>query len=122
MNLTGFLSRLSEEPESITFSETLAVIDNNYIFSPIEFHSGIHKNAPGKHTNACKIFAFALLHGLSARQTLACFGEFYREDVLGNPTGKDHPNLREFSRKGWNGLYMDGEPLTPLHQEQAIAS
>ena len=113
MNLTGFLSRLSEEPESIQFSEAIAVIDNNYDFTPIEFHCGKHKNAPGEHARSCKIFAFALMHGLSARQTLACFGEFYRDDVLGNPEGKDHPNLREFSRKGWNGLYMDGAPLHP---------
>jgi len=33
---------------------------------------------------------FAQLQQLSQAETLACFGKYYREDVLQNPEGDDH--------------------------------
>ncbi|MFT4047340.1 MAG: HopJ type III effector protein [Solimonas sp.] len=49
------------------------------------------------------MLAFAKLQGLSEAETLACFGRFYREDVLKNPDGTDHQNIRNFMRTGWRG-------------------
>ena len=43
-----------------------------------------------------KIFAFAKLNQLSKQNTLDCFGAFYREEVLKNPEGQDHMNIRTF--------------------------
>ena len=34
----------------------------------------------------------------------------YRQ-VLANPDGEDHANIRAFMRNGWKGIRFDGEPL-----------
>ncbi len=44
----------------------------------------------GQNNGSCKIFAFGLAQDLSPEQTLACFGQFYRNDVLGFPENTDH--------------------------------
>jgi hypothetical protein len=56
--------------------------------------------------------AFAKLQGFSVEQTLACFGRYYREDVLGNPEGDDHQNIRQFMANGWDGVSFAVTPLT----------
>ena len=48
--------------------------------------------------------------------TLACFGAFYTEDVLKNPDGTDHQNIRNFMKTGWDGIAFYGEPLTLKQQ------
>src|SRR3546814_975311 len=48
---------------------------------------------------------------LSEAETLACFGCFYREDVLKNPDGTDHQNIRNFMRSGWGGVAFGERPL-----------
>jgi len=40
------------------------------------------------------------------------FGRFYREDVLGNPEGNDHANIRNFMESGWGGVKFDSPALT----------
>ncbi|RLA09142.1 MAG: hypothetical protein DRQ54_03605 [Gammaproteobacteria bacterium] len=57
----------------------------------------------------CKIFAFGLLNGLSDLQTLHCFGDYYRGDVLGNPAGAGHQNIRRFMQHGWSGISIKDE-------------
>ncbi|GAK84871.1 type III effector HopPmaJ [Vibrio ponticus] len=39
------------------------------------------------------------------------FGDFYRKDVLGNPDGDDHQNIRNFIAHGWNGIKFEGQAL-----------
>ncbi len=53
--------------------------------------------------------AFAKLHELSEAKTLALFGDYYRSDVLKNPEGSDHQNIRNFIREGWAGVAFEGE-------------
>ena len=44
--------------------------------------------------------------------TLQLFGRFYREDVLKNPSGDDHGNIRNFMKSGWDGVaFPDGLAL-----------
>ena len=68
------------------------------------FRNGELENAAGQNNGSCKLFAFARLQGLSKEQTLACFGAYYRNDVLGNPTGTDHQNIRNFMQYDWDGI------------------
>jgi len=42
---------------------------------------------------------------------LALFGDYYRSDVLKNPEGSDHQNIRNFMHKGWAGVTFKGEAL-----------
>ena len=57
----------------------------------------------GENSGSCKIFAFAQLHHLDEASTLACFGAYYRDDVLKHPQGSDHQNIRQFINTGWQG-------------------
>ena len=57
--------------------------------------------------------AFAQLHELDAARTLACFGRYYREDVLRHPDGSDHANIRTFMRHGPAGIRFARPVLEP---------
>ena len=91
----------------LTFEQTIAVIDKYYHYQPTAFCNGNHQNPEGKNEGSCKIFAFAKLHHLNETQTLALFGEYYRVDVLENPNGTDHQNIRQFMQYGWAGILFE---------------
>jgi len=112
MQLEEFLSQLSTTPDSIQFDDTMAVIETHYAFTPTAFTNGNTQNAANTNNGSCKIFAFGLLNKLSEAQTLACFGDFYRKDVLENPEGDSHQNIRNFMQTGWDGISFKGEALT----------
>ncbi len=111
MSLDAFLYKIKTQPEALEFSELMAVIEAHYDFIPTAFRNGRVSNAAGENQGSCKLFAFAKIHGLSAAQTLACFGRYYREDVLQNPAGEDHQNIRNFIVTGWEAVAFDGEAL-----------
>lgn len=114
MNLQAFLQKLHQHPETVEFSDTLAAIEAAYAYTPTAFRNGEVNNAAGQNAGSCKIFAFARLQGLTEAQTLACFGRYYREDVLQHPDASDHQNIRNFMRSGWAGVSFEGEALKPL--------
>ncbi|WP_373367060.1 HopJ type III effector protein, partial [Aliivibrio fischeri] len=82
MTLNAFIEKLSTQPELIEFTETMAVIESHYDFTPTEFANGNTVNLADQNNGSCKIFAFALLNQLKK----------YRHDVLENPQGDDHQN------------------------------
>jgi nitroreductase len=112
MSLQDFISQLKTSPETIEFDTTIAVIEANYDFTPTAFTNGSTNNDAGQNNGSCKILAFGQLNGLSVDETLACFGKFYRDDVLGNPEGDDHQNIRNFINNGWDGVNFSGQALT----------
>jgi len=105
------LEQLEKAPETINFKEVIAYIDENYDFTPTKFTNGNTTNEANQNNGSCKVFSFAQLKNLSKEQTLSLFGEFYREDVLNNPDGTDHQNIRNFIKFGWDGISFDGEAL-----------
>jgi hypothetical protein len=111
MNINTFLDKLKQTPNAITFPETIAVIEENYIFTPTEFQNGLQHNASGENSGSCKLFAFALLQKLSVAETLACFGAYYFVETLGDPNGTNHQNIRNFMNTGWDGTQFKGEAL-----------
>lgn len=111
MTIDTFLAKLNTTPQSITFPETIAVIEENYRFTPTAFQNGNQHNAAGENNGSCKLFAFARLQNLSKDQTLASFGAFYFEEVLGVPNGTNHQNIRNFMISGWDGIHFDGSAL-----------
>ena len=111
MSVEAFLKRLRETPEQIEFNETIAAIESAYDYTPTAFRNGDVQNEAGQNAGSCKLLSFAKLQGLSETETLACFGKFYREDVLKNPNGADHQNIRNFMRTGWGGVDFEGFPL-----------
>lgn len=120
MTVEQLLQKIRTQPAAVTFDEVIATINAHYDYTPTRFSNGLGEaravNEAGQNEGSCRIFAFARLHGLTQAETLACFGRFYREDVLGNPARTDHANIRHFMRDGWAGVVFDGEPLTPKQQ------
>lgn len=111
MNLDTFLKMLKDNPASVSFDDTMATINANYEFTPTAFANGETKNEAGQNSGSCKVFAFGMLNQLSEQETLACFGAYYREDVLKHPEGVDHQNIRNFMKAGWAGVKFDQMPL-----------
>ena len=111
MNITSFLEKLNKNPESISFTETIAVIEENYTFEPTAFENGVLHNTAEENTGSCKLFAFAELQNLSQSDTLSCFGAYYYDEVLKNPNGNNHQNIRNFMKTGWEGIAFYGSPL-----------
>ena len=111
MTVEAFLKKLNEVPDTVAFNDTIAVIDTVYEFTPAAFTNGDVRNEAGQNSGSCKLFAFGLLNKLSEQQMLACFGAYYRDDVLKNPEGTDHQNIRNFMKTGWAGVKFDSMPL-----------
>jgi hypothetical protein len=114
MNLKSFIEKIKTNVP-ISFDETMAVISENYAYQATEFCNGLNEdklvNKAGTNEGSCKIFAFALIHELDQQQTLGLFGDYYRVDVLNNPDGAGHQNIRNFMRYGWEGIGFSGAAL-----------
>ncbi|WP_412850446.1 HopJ type III effector protein [Chryseobacterium sp. PMSZPI] len=106
------LEQLKHFPETIQFTDVITYIDTHYNFIPTAFKNGNIRNEEGQNNGSCKVFGFAIYHGLTKEETLPLFGEFYREDVLKHPQGTDHQNIRNFMEFGWEGITFEGDPLT----------
>jgi len=116
MPLNTFLQRLNNAADGIAFNDTIALIDAMYDFTPTAFTNGALRSEAGQNNGSCKIFSFARLHHLPPQQTLHCFGDYYRKDVLGNPGGTDHQNIRNFMKRGWEGVSFEGNALKRKEQ------
>jgi hypothetical protein len=114
MSLAKFLEKVRKN-EPVSFQDTISIISEHYDYHPVEFSNGLGGqrlvNSAGVNEGSCKIFAFALLHDLDKQQTLSLFGDFYRQDVLGDPEGKSHQNIRNFVKYGWEGIQFEEMPL-----------
>lgn len=104
--------QLEKSAEEIQFKEVIAFIDEHYDFTPTKFTNGNTVNEADQNNGSCKVFSFAKLNNLSKEETLSLFGAFYREDVLQNPEGTDHQNIRNFMNFGWDGISFEGKALT----------
>ena len=113
MTINDLLEQLKTAPEAIDFNEVMAVIDENYHYTKTRFYNGEVINEAGSNEGSCKLFAFAQINALSEMDTLQLFGQYYRDDVMGNPAGDDHANIRNFILDGWLGIRFDQEPLSP---------
>lgn len=116
MSLTNFIQKVKQN-EIISFDETISIITENYNYQASEFSNGLAEikiiNPAGSNEGSCKIFAFAQINQLTPQQTLNLFGDFYRKDVLNDPDGSDHQNIRNFMQSGWEGISFSNQVLTP---------
>ena len=111
MNVTELLDRIRTKPQSVEFKEVMETITSSYDYQPTKFSNSAMINEAGENEGSCKIFSFAKMHGLDKEQTLNCFGKFYRDEVLQDPDGKAHGNIRSFMSCGWEGIHFEGEAL-----------
>lgn len=103
--------QIKTSPETIQFKEVIDYIDEHYNFTPTRFTNGKTVNEADQNNGSCKVFSFGKLNNLTEDEVLSLFGDFYREDVLKNPEGTDHQNIRNFMESGWAGISFDGEAL-----------
>lgn len=109
--MKNLIDKIQNQPETILFPEVIEYIDSEYNFTPTRFTNGNTVNEANQNNGSCKIFFFAKIQGLTLEQTLHLFGDFYRIDVLQNPDGTDHQNIRNFMKSGWEGIQYDGAAL-----------
>ena len=112
--INEYLEKLKNTPESLEFNELMQLIDSNYVFRPTEFSNGDLINQAEQNQGSCKLFSFAKLHNLNQQQALACFGSYYRHDVLENPDADNHQNIRNFIEHGWDGINFSGNALSAI--------
>ncbi|KEQ19107.1 HopJ type III effector protein [Endozoicomonas numazuensis] len=114
MTLNSLLQNIKTAPDSVEFEQVMSAINDHYEYTPVTFQNGGLINEAGTNEGSCKIFAFGLLNQLTEQETLSCFGHFYREDVLQNPEGESHGNIRNFMAHGWEGIQFDQQALKEL--------
>jgi len=112
MKIDDFLNKLTQTPESVEFQDTMATIEENYEVTASAFENGGLSNSADENQGSCKLLAFAKALDLTPPATLACFGHYYREDVLLHPEASDHQNIRRFMNSGWEGVTFAHQPLT----------
>ena len=115
MSIEELIGLIKKQPEKVEFDHVVDVIDDNYEYTPTHFRNGkghdLVNNLSGSNEGSCKIFAFATMHGLNETETLACFGKYYRVEVLEHPKKNNHANIRTFIRHGWSGIQFEGTVL-----------
>lgn len=112
MTLTDVSALLNGvEQRAINFAQVIEFIDANYQYTPRPFVNGLLHNAAGENEGSSKIFGFAKLHQLTPVDTLKLFAEHYH-NVLANPRGSDHANIRNFMYYGWQAFLMEHNPLS----------
>lgn len=117
LSITDLIAQVRAQPQTVEFQTAIDTVNANFDYTPTRFTNGRGDdkvaNAAGTNEGSCRLFAFALLQGLSQAETLALFGKFYREDVLLHTDASDHANIRTFIRHGWAGIHFDGVALKP---------
>lgn len=114
MTIEEFKKKLVENPTDVSFSDTMTVIETNFKFTPTTFTNGDLTNEAGQNSGSCKVFAFAIKEGLTKEEALACFGSYYFDEVLQEPNGDGHQNIRNFMKTDFEGLSFDDEALKLL--------
>ncbi len=97
------------------FDDTLALIERHFQYQATGFHNGPLYNAAGENAGSCRVFALGQYCNLSEADTLALFAQHYQQ-VLDDPAGDSHGNIRQFISTGWSGIEFDDRPLIPRPQ------
>jgi hypothetical protein len=101
-----FNANLEMSGDEIMFEEVIELIDELYEYGLIEFKNGDVVNMQGENEGTAKVLSYAALSNLDKETTLKLWGQYYR-DVLKNPDGTDHANIRNFMKTGWEGVSFD---------------
>jgi hypothetical protein len=100
----------SVEGGHANFDDTLALVEQHFHYQPTGFHNGPEFNASDENLGACKVFGIAQYCSLNEVDTLTLFAQHYKQ-VLDNPAGESHGNIRQFISTGWSGIRFENTPL-----------
>jgi len=77
-------------------------------------------NKAGENEGACRVLAFAKLHGLSKKEAVALFAQ-HAADVAADPGGTSHRNIRGLMAGGMTSLRFEPFAAQPLKPKAAAA-
>jgi HopJ type III effector protein len=97
-----FNANVEMNADDLKFEEVMELIDTHYEVGLIEFKNGDIVNKPGENEGSGKVLSYAALSNMDKETTLKLWGQYYRE-VLADPDGDSHPNIRNFMKYGWEG-------------------
>ena len=107
-----FNANVEMDSESLMFEEVMEMIDTHYESQLLEFKNGDIVNQQGENEGSAKLLSYAALSNMDKDTTLKLWGQYYRE-VLKDPTGNSHQNIRNFMKYGWDGVpFENGIALT----------
>jgi len=92
------------------FQDTLDLIKQGFEYRPTGFHNGPLVNQAGENEGSCRVFSLAQYCNLNEADTLRLFAEHYQQ-VLDDPAGENHSNIRQFMATGWSGIRFDEQSL-----------
>lgn len=107
--------RAPEELNSMMFQDVMNILRRHYECVPAAFATGVGtpketRNPAGSNAASCLLLAAARRLGFSMPETLALYREHYR-DVLADPDGVTHANIRALIANGWAGVEFSADPL-----------
>ena len=97
-----FNANVEMDADSLKFEEVMDIIETHYEVGLIEFKNGDIVNKPGENEGSAKLLSYAALSEFDKDTTLKLWGQYYRE-VLADPDGDSHQNIRNFMKTGWEG-------------------
>lgn len=107
-----FNANVEMDADSLKFEELMELIDTHFESGLIEFKNGNIVNKPGENEGSAKLLSYAALSEFDKDTTLKLWGQYYRE-VLADPDGDSHQNIRNFMKSGWDGVpFENGIALT----------
>jgi len=107
-----FNANVEMNADDLKFEEVMELLDENYESQYLEFKNGDLLNKPGENEGSAKLLSYAAVSELDKETTLKLWGQYYRE-VLADPDGDSHQNIRNFMKTGWEGVpFENGIALT----------
>lgn len=107
-----FNANVEMDADALTFEEVMELIDTHYESQLLEFKNGDIVNQQGENEGSAKLLSYAALSQMDQATTLKLWGQYYRE-VLNDPDGTSHANIRNFMKYGWEGVpFENGIALT----------
>ena len=97
-----FNANVEMDADNIKFEEVMEMIDENFETGLIEFKNGDIVNKQGENEGSAKLLSYVALADFDKETTLKLWGQYYRE-VLADPDGDSHQNIRNFMKYGWDG-------------------
>lgn len=97
-----FNANVEMDADDLKFEEVMDMIDTHFESGLIEFKNGDIVNKPGENEGSAKLLSYAALSDFDKETTLKLWGQYYRE-VLADPDGDSHQNIRNFMKTGWDG-------------------
>lgn len=111
--IKALLEQARTQGSTLMFADTMAAIDAAFEFFGTKFVNGDVSSTSSENQGSSKILSLSQLVPMSKEDVLVLFGEHYR-DVLADPNGTNHANIRAFMKTGLDGVsFPNGPSLTP---------